>query len=135
MEEIASDISAKTLYALAYQAYEKNRYVDASHFFRALTVLEMHEQKHWIGLGACLQMLNRYEEALPMYFIAETIDEENPEVHMNTAECFFALNKRKEANNALKSADHYIAKRPQYNHLRSELAIIRAKWDNQPSFE
>lgn len=130
MNEIVSEQNAKALYAMGYQAYERGQYREGINFFRVLTSLESHIQKHWIGLAACHQMLKQYDEALPAYSVAAVINEENPEVHMHAAECLFELGRYDEAQNALMSARHFAEKKPQYIHLLPELALIRAKWNN-----
>lgn len=126
MENVASN----TLYTLAYNAYERREYAEGVHFFRMLTLMECHIQKHWIGLAACYQMQNQFDEAVPAYSVAAVIDPANPQVHLHAAECLFALGRKEEGENALISAEHYISNDASHGSLRSELDFIRKKWNN-----
>ncbi len=62
------------LYAMGYNFYQAGKYDDALKIFRALCLFDQLEPKHWIGMGATLQMLKMYEEAANAYGFAAIMD-------------------------------------------------------------
>lgn len=57
-------------YALAHQLYAAGKYGDAETLFRWLTSYANDTEAHWLGLGACRQALEKYDEALEAYQMA-----------------------------------------------------------------
>lgn len=121
--------TANQLYAMAFRFYESGKYREAVHFFRVLTSMNTDERKFWIGLGASLQMLRDYENALPAYGIAALLDENDPQVHLYAAECFIALQRIEEARTAMAMAEQHCVDSIEHDDLRSQLALMRAECD------
>jgi type III secretion system low calcium response chaperone LcrH/SycD len=91
------------LYAMGYNFYQAGKYDDALKIFRALCLFDQLEPKHWIGMGATLQMLKMYEEAANAYGFAAIMDCHDPRPSFHAAECYIALNDKEKAEAALNS--------------------------------
>jgi len=91
------------LYAMGYNFYQAGKYDDALKIFRALCVFDQLEPKHWIGMGATLQMLKKYEDAANAYGFAAIMNCHDPRPSFHAAECYIALNDREKAEAALNS--------------------------------
>lgn len=93
-----------SLYALAHQAYQNNKYHEASKMFSVLCMLNHLERKYWLGLGATLQMQKKYFPALECYGIAVLLHYKEPDAHLYTAECMLAIGKKDEVKPILQGA-------------------------------
>lgn len=91
------------LYAMGYNFYQAGKYDDALKIFRALCLFDQLEPKHWIGMGATLQMMKKYEEAANAYGFAAIMDCHDPRPSFHAAECYIALNDKEKAEAALNS--------------------------------
>ena len=91
------------LYAMGYNFYQAGKYDDALKIFRALCLFDQLEPKHWIGMGATLQMMKMYEEAANAYGFAAIMDCHDPRPSFHAAECYIALNDKEKAEAALNS--------------------------------
>lgn len=129
-QELSNPEAAKQLYAMAYRYYEGRHYKEAVQFFRVLCSIDCDTQKHWLGLGASLQMMHDYTEALSAYGMAAILDRKTPEAHLYAAECFIALKRIPDAKNALTMASESLLKSKD-SELRSLLAILQAECNNQ----
>ncbi len=93
--EVGDDFMV-TLYALAHQAYQNNKYHEAGKMFSVLCVMNHLERKYWLGLGASLQMEKKYLPALECYGLAVLLHYKEPDAHLYTAECMLAVGKKEE---------------------------------------
>jgi len=89
------------LYAMGFNFYQAGKYDDALKIFRGLCLFDQLEPKHWLGLGATLQMLEKYEEAANAYGFAAIMDCHDPRPSFHAAECYIALNDKEKAEAAL----------------------------------
>jgi len=92
------------LYSLGVNLYDHSQYEDAKVIFQRLVLAKPHEQRFWVALGACLQMLRSYEEALTAWAMASLIEDQDPIPHFHAAECLFSSEKYSEAYKALQEA-------------------------------
>lgn len=120
--------TSETLYALAYQAYEHGRYEDALKLFRFLT-LHCSSKRHWMGLGATLQVLKQYEEALSCYGLAALEDASDPYVHLHAADCLFALDNIPGALIALEASENAATNKGTFEELLKRVKLMRAAWE------
>ena len=94
---------AESIFEFASDLYEAGHYDKATPLFQTVATFCPLEYKNWFGLGACLQMEARYEEALTAWSVAASMQEEaDPYVH--AAECFLSLQQKDQALNALSIA-------------------------------
>src|SRR5262245_31055472 len=88
--------SIEALYHIAYTQYKQGKYEDAVGVFRFLTLNDTRSRKHWMGLGASLQMQKKYNEAIEAYELAAALDPTDPHVHIYASDCCFAQKMTKE---------------------------------------
>lgn len=98
------DNEMEEIYAEAYGLYQREEYRAASNGFRFLIILNPYRPRYWIGLGACLQLLQRYEKALQAYAIVTLLDSKNPAPHLYASEVYKLMGDEKEAAIALQLA-------------------------------
>jgi type III secretion system low calcium response chaperone LcrH/SycD len=114
------------LYAFAYGFYESGNFEKAMHFFRFLTLIDISNRRHWMGLGAAYQMLKQYERALQCYGQAALLDEKDPYAHWYAAECFLALKNNDLAKQAMISAEMTAKPYPKkYKTLLDRLDLLK----------
>lgn len=123
-----SQDAIEALYASGFSLYESGKYVNAVHFFRFLTLIDMNTRKHWMGLGASHQMLKEYENALQSFGYAALLNENDPYAHFHAAECFFALKQTDQGEQALASAETVaLRQQKQYETLLARISLIKEK--------
>jgi type III secretion system low calcium response chaperone LcrH/SycD len=117
------------LYFLAFSLYREERYQDASYFFRLLAVAQPSDAKNWKGLGACLQMVQEYEDALHCYMSAQILNQEKPDpyLYVHAADCYFAL-KQKESGLKTLEAARLAAEETQDRRVLQHVALMRELW-------
>ena len=124
----------ETLYAMAHQMYTRKNYDQASDLFRVLTVVDMANRRNWVALGAALQMLKKYEEAVEMYGVAAVMEPSDPYIHFHASECFFSLGDKEKGLIALASAELTATNQEKKDKsLISRLALFRQSWCNETS--
>lgn len=99
-----SNLEMEELYREAYTFYEEDLFKEASHVFRFLVILDPFTPRYWMGLGATLRLLSKYEKALHAYAVVTLLERQNPEPHFQAYECYKALGDEKEAALALEIA-------------------------------
>ncbi len=81
----------ENIYAQAYRLYNTGKYVEASHLFRILIMMNALESKYLLGLAACFHMLKEYMNAVQTYTMCVAIDPENPIPHYHSSDCFIQM--------------------------------------------
>lgn len=121
-----SEKGIEALYAFGYHLYENGLYQKALHFFRSLTLLSPKNAKYWKSLAATYQMLRDFDRAVEAYGVAALLEQEDPLNHWHASECFIALKKEAEANEATDAAEFLARQAPQkYPHLLDKIRLIR----------
>lgn len=116
------------LYAFGYGFYQNGKFDKSIHFFRFLTLIDMHTRKHWMGLGASYQMDKQYERALQCFGYAAILNPNDLYAHFYAAECFLSLNQKEEANKALNSAEKLGKHSPNDNaSILSKIALMKPR--------
>jgi type III secretion system low calcium response chaperone LcrH/SycD len=123
------------VYHFAYQFYLNGKYAEAIQFFRFLTLVDTCQRKHWMGLGAALQMQKEYEQAIHTYSVAAVLEAKEPYVHIYAADCFFALERIEEGMQALNSALKIAGLKNRYQPLIPELQLLRDAWERRIKHE
>lgn len=93
----------EALYALGYNLYGQGRYDEARKVFDYLVLHNQFETRFIIGLGAALQMLQRYDEAITTFGAAALLDFDDPVPVLHSCECLLALGRTEEAADGLES--------------------------------
>ncbi|WP_295540817.1 SycD/LcrH family type III secretion system chaperone [uncultured Thiohalocapsa sp.] len=94
----------EALYGMAYNLYEAERYRDARELFCYLCSRNHLEQRFWLGLGACQQMLGLHDQATTAYAFANLLDVDDPRSALHAGECLLASGQHTEAADALNDA-------------------------------
>ena len=89
------------IYAVAHDLYQRARYEEARKLFTYLMALDHHETLYMGAVASCLQMLERYDEAIEYYSLASVYCLDDPRPTFHTAECLLAQGRTGEAREAL----------------------------------
>lgn len=81
----------ESIYAQAYRLYNTGKYIEATHLFRMLIMMNSLEPKYILGLAACFHMLKEYDNAIQTYTICSIIDADNPIPHYHSSDCFIQM--------------------------------------------
>lgn len=124
--------SLSALYVCAHNLYRNGKYADAKAFFQLLTVADSFDRRHWMGLGACCQMMKLYQEAIDCYSAAAIQEPLDPHAHRHAADCFFHLGRLSEAKHALRSALTAAQENPKHHTLVPKLKLLAETWSRLP---
>jgi type III secretion system low calcium response chaperone LcrH/SycD len=102
--DLFTDEDISLLYSLGFNLYNQEDYLQAKIIFQRLVIAEPHEKKFWMALGASLQMLKLYEDALVAWAMASFLQDEDPLPHFHAAECLLCIGKYEEVHKALHEA-------------------------------
>lgn len=123
---ILSKDAIEALYSFGYGSYGSGNYEKAMHFFRFLTLLDVENRKHWMGLGASYQMLKENKRALECYAHAALLNPSDPFVPWHAAECFSAIEQPEQAREALSCAEEIAKEKPaKYKVLLERIKLIK----------
>lgn len=122
-----SPSTLELLYGMGHTQIGRQHYEDALTLFRLLTFHEVGEQSYWIGLGMAHQGLKNYKNALEAYGKAAPLGQDNPHVHLRAAECFFALEQKPKALQALDCARNALHFNPD-DQLKAQIELLRTIW-------
>lgn len=124
-----TDSMVEGLYAQAYRLYNTGKYVEASHIFRMLILLNTTESKYILGLAACFHMLKEYKNAIQAYTMCGIMDPENPIPHYHAADCYIHMKDPLSAIVSLEMAIKRAENKPEYNTIkdRSKMSIESLK--------
>lgn len=119
------------VYHIAYRLYRDQRYEEAVHFFRLLTIANPFDGRYWKGLGACLQMQKQYEEAINCYVCTQILNRHtlDPYLFVHAADCYFAVGKKEEGLKALNGAQWSAGEQGDQQVL-NHVALMRERWSN-----
>jgi len=90
----AAGISNKLLegiYAQAYRLYNTGKYIEATHLFRLLILLDPNESKYVLGLAACFHMMKEYKNAIQTYTMCLMLDPQNPIPFYHSSDCYIQM--------------------------------------------
>ena len=120
------------LYSLGYGLYEKGDYKDAKTVFQRLVLARPHEKKYWMGLGAALQMVKEFEDALTSWAMVSLINDHDPLPHFHAAECYLSLKKYDEATKAIHCAKERVNYKqyPEHRLIEDKIKKLEQAWDH-----
>lgn len=126
-------MDVKKIYQMAHSLYTAGKYVEAEELFRTLSYEVPHQIEFWMGLGGCLQLQKKYEEAIHPYGIAALLDKEEtcPMPHAHAADCLYANGDIKRAQKALDSAIEIAKKEQKYHALIEKLKLLKTRWNHE----
>lgn len=117
--EISNEAMAE-FYKAAHQLFQHKRYMDAANAFLYLATLNSYNYEYWLGLGMATQMCQDFESAIDAYEMAAICELDNPVPYFYLAKCFFAINDKENAMNALELTLEYSQGIPEYGELRKQ---------------
>jgi len=86
-----SDETLLYIYELSVDLVKKGKYEEANTLFVFLTTLAPHVPSYWIAEGACLQALNRHEEAIAVFSAAKFLNPSDPAPFAYSVESYYML--------------------------------------------
>lgn len=125
------------IYAQAYRLYNTGKYVEASHLFRMLILMDPSESKYVLGLAACFHMLKEYKNAIQTYTMCAILDASTPLPHYHSSDCFIQMKDYLSAIVCLELAIKCAGARPEYAKLKERamlsLESIKQQLQSEPS--
>ena len=81
----------RILSSFAQTLYQNGDYIEAKGIYQQLAAFMPYCPSYWEGVGACLQIEKKYEEALKAWSMVSLLNKEDPLPHFHAAECYNAL--------------------------------------------
>lgn len=106
-------------YRFGYQAYQAGDYGRALRFFSFLAQFDHVESKHWLGLGATLQKLRRFDAAALAFSMASFVAGGDPTALLHAADCRLSAGERAEVRVLLEQVVSLSALQPGADVVRS----------------
>jgi type III secretion system low calcium response chaperone LcrH/SycD len=106
------------IYAQAYRLYNTGKYIEATHLFRMLIMINATEPKYILGLAACFHMLKEYKNAIQTYTMCTLLDPQNPLPHYHSSDCFIQMKDYVSAMICLEMAIKRAGERPEYAKMK-----------------
>lgn len=120
--------SLEATYSVAYNQYTSGHYEEAAKAFQYLCFYDQWNPRNFLCLGACLQMLHLYGQAIENYAFAFRLDASNPLPLIYIADCNLALNRVEKAvetyKTALKHAEDLSFRHKEIKRAETLLATI-----------
>ena len=95
-ERLSAD-ELEVIYALAYAHVTQEQYAQALPVFTLLVTYAPTVKHYLSGLALCLQMCERYEDAIGTYSLLGMLNPESPEPALQVAECQLMLGRTADA--------------------------------------
>lgn len=115
-----SDDEMATYYRAAHHLFENRHYMDAADTFLFLVTMNPHNHDHWLGLAMATQKLGNYEDAIDSYEMASYYEPDSPVPYFYLAQCFFAIQDREAAYEALDLTIEYAGENEEYADLKKQ---------------
>ncbi|WP_217273963.1 SycD/LcrH family type III secretion system chaperone [Shewanella sp. VB17] len=111
------DDAIEQMYAVAFNYFESAKYDQAHKIFQLLCTLDHYQVRFFMGLGACRQELQQYEQAVDAYSFVTLIDVNEPRAPFHAAECHLSLGNMEAAESGFYTANHLAKTQPAYSAL------------------
>lgn len=118
-EEVLEEI-----YALAHGYYNQGKYLEANSLFQFLIGTSPAEYKYALGLGASFHQMGIYQEAGYSFYLAHTIDEENPIPAYYIVDCFLKQGRQEEAKELAQMTVELCGKREEFEEIKQRCELI-----------
>ena len=124
-----SNSYCENVYAQAYRLYNTGKYVEATHSFRILIMLNAMEPKYMLGLAACFHMIKEYYNAIQTYTMCAALDPQSPIPHYHSSDCFIQMKDYLSAMICLELAIDRAGDKPEYAKMkeRAQLSLESLK--------
>lgn len=119
------DDTMEGIYYQAYNLYNQGRYQDATHIFRLLLMLDYTAPKYSLGMAACMHRMKDYFNAICVYFVAGTLEPNNPLPYYHASDCFLKLGEFNGAYYALQLAIEEAGDQEKYKVIKERSEIMR----------
>lgn len=126
-----SDESMAQFYKAGCKLFGHKRYVDAANAFLYLVTLNSYNYDYWLGLGMATQMCRDFDSAIDAYEMAAICELDNPVPYFYLAKCFFSINDRDNAMNALDLALEYSEESDEFLELRTQALAAKKLLKNK----
>lgn len=115
----------EAVYALGYNLYNQGKFDKAAEAFLFLTFYNHLEPRYAKALGAALQMLEHYQQAVSVYTLALVLDAMDPDPMLRVGECLIAMGMVEEAIESLEAAVLAAAEigRHEVSKLRAQMLL------------
>ena len=127
----------ESIYAQAYRLYNTGKYIEATHLFRLLVMMNSLESKYILGLGACFHMLKEYDNAIQTYTMCSVIDPESPIPYYHSSDCFIQMKDYLSAMVCLEMTISHAGDKPEYTKIKERaqmsLESLKTQLDSSPS--
>lgn len=125
----------ESIYAQAYRLYNTGKYIEASHLFRILIMMNVSEPKYLLGLAACFHMLKEYKNAIETYTMCSAIDPHTPIPYYHSSDCFIQMKDYLSAMLCLQLAIDKAGNKSEYAKIkeRASMSLESLKQQNLPS--
>lgn len=124
-------VSPKTLditYSHAKECYQEQNYEEALRLFQVIVFYDSYHKSAWLGAGACLENLKRYQDAIKAYAAASYLDPENVTPLVQSVNCFLALNDTKMAMSMLTAVINLTKeKKDHITDLKKRAEVLKKK--------
>lgn len=117
----------EAIYAMAYNLVSARKFEQAEQLFRFLCMYDHLEQRWWNGLGVTLQNAGKHAEAVNAYAMATILDVNDPRPQAQAGYCLAALQRWKEAADALGAAVEICADKPELAEVKVQAAGLLEK--------
>lgn len=129
----ALGITPETLegwYTIGHRLYLSGKYKEALYYFVLLAEIDL-KPRYVMGMGACLQMQKKYEEASDNYHLCSYLDREDPLPFYYASDCYSKLNQPESAFLALELTIARAGDNPKYAKIKERAILIRDGIKNQ----
>ena len=123
----------ETTYKTGYDQYTAGHFEEAAKVFQYLCLYDQWNPRNYLSLGACLQMMHLYGQAIQTYTFAFRMDADNPLPLVYMADCNLALNRVDKAKEIYKTALK-LAKSSNFSHKeinRAEMLLATIDVENK----
>ncbi|MCW7554816.1 SycD/LcrH family type III secretion system chaperone [Endozoicomonas gorgoniicola] len=111
----------ETIYGTGYNQYTTGHYEEAARVFQYLCLYDQWNPRNYLCMGACLQMMHLYAQAIKCYTFAFRLDAGNPLPLIYIADCNMALDRIEKAKEIYKTALK-LAKSTRFSHKEIDRA-------------
>ncbi len=119
----------RILNSFARALYQSGDYEEAKRVYQQLAAYQPYCQSYWQGVGSCMQMEKRYEEALKAWLMVALLDEEAPLPHFRAAECYNALSLFLEREKELDACKSRLKENDQ--DLLEKVSSLESNWTKE----
>lgn len=93
-----------SLYAQAFEAYQRGAVERSLELFRILIILNPFRPAYWLGLAGSFERLGYWEKALHPYSVLTFLEPKDPSFHERAAMCYSKLGQHDQEKLALEQA-------------------------------